>query len=170
MRTAILHTGERMDFDDTTPDHVMHKAVRARMGLPPPVPTSEELMTNALGAVQSHSEQMNAHNEQLAFSIRAMIQAFHAAAQQMAQAAQQFSGAVQHISMLGEGMTGAVQSAAQSAREAGAHIARHAQALHSTAEKMRELHGPVTELTKTLKTPKRAVKQEDGSWKTEHAE
>lgn len=81
MRTAVLHTGETMQFPDDTPDHMIHKAVRAKMGLPPPPPTNEEIVNTSIAAMHALLRQMGV--------VADMIRQ---ASQNVAQAAESVSG------------------------------------------------------------------------------
>lgn len=116
MARAILHTGQAVDFPDETPDHEIHAAVRAQMGLPPP----QQGPAQAFAALSQHLIEAVQALQQSAYAVADAVQRFEAASQMSAHAA-----------------------------EAGMQS--------------------IDDLVSEMRRPKRAVKDKDGSWRTEGA-
>jgi uncharacterized protein YdiU (UPF0061 family) len=150
-RVAVLPTGERIEFPVETPDHEIHKAVRQRMGLPPPAGTSEQLVTQALQVMQqSHAELLGRLDDMT----RILAQATHGVF------GQEVASSNRHaVDTMGQLAVMLRDSASQS-EQTGRQLADLASRVEGAAHK---IHGAMT-------ATKKAVKEKDGSWSTKIVE
>ena len=139
--------------------------MRERMGLPPPVPTSEELVGNALAAMQQSNEQQAAALQGLMLRMGVMVETLQKVALHVSASADRIVQA-----------TAQVADTTHTASQAAAHIAQQTQSAGlQNAESLlahfsQRLHNSVDQIVAAFKTPKRAVKDADGSWRTVNVE
>lgn len=195
MARAILPTGQAIEFPDETPDHEIHAAVRAQMGLPPPHQIDGPAAIEAMSAMQQGFAELSHHLstavQLLQETAQSMAGAVQNTAQSMATAVQQFERATQAIAhTVDAGAQRVAQSVAigtdkmmHVSGQAAGHAATSANVIHDAAKRI-EAIGPriegsvatvaqkvdnsIDNLVKEIRRPKKAVKAKDGSWHTEN--
>lgn len=188
MKTAMLPTGEALQFDDGMDDRTIHKHIRAKMGLPPPPPNAEERAQEAMAQVTQMGMQLmqaltgvTEHLRQLVAHLGQVMQGMQVSSQEMQAAAQHITGAVvegaqsttsaaagiqQTAGQLAEHMSGVAEHIGGAAQSVAGAAQRAEQASGGIDSVVKSLHAPIAHLTEAVKTPRRAVKGKDGSWST----
>lgn len=186
MRTAILPSGEALNFTDETPDEVMHSHVRARMGLPPIPNPLEQAHQNTQAAhaqtqqVMMGSQQTTQQLGQIAVALHQqvdmMMQVIQQAAMVMAQSTQQanqvLAQAAEQISQAAAHMTAVAGQMHESTQH---HIAsmqdsteKHMAAADATNSAIGDLGSKLENhsqtIVKAVTSPKKVVKGKDGAW------